>query len=383
MNPHPQHRICHAWTLRCWTGRIMVVMSCGPLMGFGLTARGDEYSAKGHIRVETRVAATGPGKTNGWNFYVEAIGDNYKVRIEDLKSADDYYEYACENGVMHIVHHVLPVKSPDTPAAMPLMFPARIEEREIPPNDGTRAQFVWFALAAHGFFRTLSEEVMLPIWSPEDPKTRRQPFPMAVFAELLSAPPHLPARVSFVNDGFYRSYNPVTEEMDVRKLAPPYDSGFTNAIYQVLSLTNTAKHTLPARFVFAVYSSPIRAGDVPFERVLVRGWVDEVADHAREKAQIARFTGEASVVDYRIRGTVQSLGQTSEYQYGAYPVTNAHWLNPDQRARLRGRIEHGIELRHRSTQHANRRLLIIALLGLLSIPLAWGGWRGLRQKPSS
>lgn len=382
-NQHRHSRTCRTLTFRFVAERVSIIVSCGHLVCLGIAVQGSEYSAKGRIQVETRLATTDPAKTNYWDFYVEVIGDNYKVRIEDVKSRDRYYEYAFENDVMHILHHVVPERSPNTAADVQLMFPARIEEREIPPNDGTRAQFVWFALAAHGYLRNLTEDVMLPIWSPEDPKTRRQPFPIAVFPELLPEPPQLPARVSFVNDGFYRSYNPVTKELDVRKLAAPYDSGYTNAIYQVLSLTNTAKHTLPARFVFAVYSSPIRPGDVPFERVMVRGSVDEVTDDAPEKAQIARFDGQASVVDYRVRGSFQSVGQTSEYKFGAYPVTNAAWLNSNQLARVRSRIEKGIDLKHKNNQHANRRFLIIGLLGSLSIPMVWVFWRGLRQRSKS
>ena len=346
-------------------------------------ANSQEYFAKGQIEIVTKLGPTDGGKTNSMGFYVEALGNNYKVRMEEAGRKDRYYEYAFQDPLMYILHHIAGTRgSPETSGRLtnePTMFPARIEERETPPNDGTRAQFVWFALASRGFFANLTNEYMLPLWAPEDPKTHRQPFSMMVFRELLPEPPQLPAKVSFINDGFYRSYNPVTKVVDVKPLNAPFDKGYTNAIYQVIALTNTAKNTLPAEFVFAVYSSPLNLGEIPFERVMVRGVVAEAGDSAPEGARISYFDGRATVVDYRINGSVRRAGLVSEYKYAAYPVTNGAWLTSNQLANVRKGMAKTEELRLESRLRQSPRIVIIGIMGGLSGLGIWFFWHAMRQ----
>ncbi len=335
---------------------------------------GQEYFAKGQIEVVTKLAANSAGEQETLRFYVEVIGNNFKIRIEETKKNDWYYEYAYENGLMQILHHI--VRSNEgsrqiagvSQTSNSLMFPARIEAREIPPNDGTRAQFVWFALASQGYFAKQTNEFILPIWSPEDPLTHRQPFQMLSFREMLPEFPHLPAKVDFVNDGFYRSYNPVTKALDTWELAAPYDAGYTNAIYQVLALTNTIRNSLPEEFVFAVYSSPVSLGDVPFERVVVRGTLQQVGDSAPEGAKLAKFTGVASVVDYRVGGEVRRNGSIAKYKYSAYSVTNAAWLNSNQLAQVKARTERTLLA---SKPSRNFRGIIWAVFGFTAISFGW------------
>jgi len=342
------------------------------------SAYGQVYSARGRIQVTTKLAANDAGKKETLGFYVEVVGQKYKIRMEESNRPDWYYEYAFDKHEMRTLHHVKRTPRDSSTNASPV-FPARIEEREIPANDGTRAQFIWLAMASSRFFAGRTNEQMLPIWSPEDPQIRRQPFSMLTFVETIRESPALPAKVSFINDGFYRSYNPVKKALDVEPLSPPYDKGYTNAIYQVLAVTNTSTQTLPAHFVFAVYSSPIGAGEVPFERVLIRGVTSQVSDAAPEKAEIAGFDGLASVADYRIHGAVRRSGRVSEYKYAAYPVTNANWLNSTQLQATRSRVERRLEQKLAKAGNGNRKVVLTAVFVLSLVPLAWIFWRSVCQ----
>jgi len=335
---------------------------------------GQEYFAQGQIEIVTKVLPAGGGKSNSFGFYVESLGNAYKVRIEEMEAKGRYHEYAYRDGVMKWVHHVR--VNLDAGARAAPVFPTRIDAREIPPDDGYRAQFVWFALASHRYFAGLTNEYMPPIWSPEDPKTRRQPFSMFIVPDLSDKPPRLPVRVDFINDGFYRTYNPVTKVNEVMPLAAPYNTGYTNATYEVFAWTNTPRNTLPQQFTFTVYSSPLSPGKVPFERVRIRGRLAEAGDNAPEKAGINPFAGEANVVDYRVGSETNRLGQN----YLAYSVTNGAWLDSNQLASVRTKVERSRQFATKERSHRSKRWLVVGVMGLITLPIILAFWRELRRK---
>ena len=153
--------------------QVFILSVCFPLwlLGGASDIRGQEYYARGQIDVVTKSQPGDGGNSNSFGFYVESMGNAYKVRIEEMEAKDRYYEYAYRDGIMKWVHHVR--ANIDAGQNVPPVFPVRIEARRIPPNDGTRAQFVWFALVSHRYFAGLTNVYLPPIWSPEDPKIRR------------------------------------------------------------------------------------------------------------------------------------------------------------------------------------------------------------------
>jgi prepilin-type N-terminal cleavage/methylation domain-containing protein len=376
-----QTRLYRVNALHC--SRLYLVLASAFLAVGCWNAIGEEYSAKGWLIAVTKTGPDQLEKTNTLGFYVEVINSHYKIRMTDPSNENDYYEYAFADGTMHILHHIQRVPkalgSAPAPKDLQAMYPARVEFRDIPPNDGTRAQFVWLAFASHAFFAALTNGFMAPIWSPEDPALRKQPFSMAMFSERFPSSPHLPTAVHFINDGTYRSYNPVTKTLDVVPLTSPFNRGYTNAVYQVLSATNAGGSVLPERFIFAVYSSPITPGTTPFERVMIYGHTTHASTLAPEQARMGDFRGIASVTDYRLKGVVRAAGQQAEYKYAAYPITNANWLTPDQLASVNRQAQMRMSQKLSITKRGNRRLLIIGSLALLLIPVAWIFWREARR----
>lgn len=335
-----------------------------------------QYSAKGRLEAITRSTPLDQPHTNYSGFFVEVTHGRYKIRITLSGSTNQYYEYAFDNGTMTLLHHVGPAtrQTAASGASPPAMFPARIETRESPPNDGSRAQFVWLALASQNVFAEAKSH-MFPIWFPEDPTTRRQPVELRIYYDLLEGSAGLPSRLIFLNEGSYCAYNPARRTVDVLPLVPPYDRGFTNAVYQVLALTNTPRWSLPREFVFVAYSSPVGAGEVPFERIMLHGFVDEAGEMTNDYAKIAKFTGTASVVDFRMSGAVHKSGRTGEYQYAAYPVTNAQWLASNQLSAVRHRIEKNIFREQAAAINSPSRIVllkvIIVLIAFVALPIFW------------
>jgi hypothetical protein len=347
------------------------------MVTLGTQTYAQEYSASGELITITKASPIDIGKEDKLLFYIEVIGNKYKIRVEEPMLTNWYYEYAFDGTSMIVLNHTERTNTNATSSNRKQnYFPAHIAPREIPPNDGTRAQFIWIALTSSQFFSQRKNNFLLPIWSPEDPKIHRQPFMMLGFVEMLKEKPNLPASVSYINDGFYRSYNPATKSNDVIPLAPPYDGGFTNALYQVISLTNTAKYTLPSEFVFVTYSSPVSSGMPPFERSFVRGVVTAVSDTARDRAEIIDFAGVATVADYRIQGTAKRAGQIAEYRYAAYPVSNANWLDANSLQKLKASRDLQLEIKlERGIKHKSYRRSITITFITVSLALLIWVWK--------
>jgi hypothetical protein len=354
-------------------------------------ARGQEYSVEGNLQIW--VSAGSPAEhpvTGSFDFYAEIHPGRYKIRMSDIGKATNYSEYGFSDGAMYVFHHRRPTEiyaQGNVRKVTPRDFApyyASVSNREIPPAEPSRPQFVWFAYASAPYFHNLSNSLALPIWSPEDPEMQRQPFEMFVYYKTSEAAPHLPISVDFINDGFYRSYNSSLKMLDVIRLSPPYDHGFTNAYYRVLETTNCGTLTVPASFLFQVYSSPINAGSIPTPRLVVRGQTLRVSDSPPEGPIVPQFTGVASVADWRQHRPAIQGGRKVELPYMAYPVTNSSWLDSNQLSTLRARIESKVQQRL-VTQKALvampawRIKLFRYVLAASIIPLLYFAWRTMKQ----
>ncbi len=370
-------------------GSIATICSAAILAAFATwPLSGQEYSVHGRLEVLVKSGAKDPGETNLFGFYVEVLGVRYKIRIWPSAEEAAYHEYSFIDGTMFTLHHLQRSQSLNSNGSIEKtsrnssLYPAIVEYRELPPNDGSRAQFVWFAYASGRFFQNVSNSLMLPIWEPEDPTIRRQPFEIQTFCELSPLSPRLPSVVTFRNDGFYKSYNPVTKSLDVIPLAPPFDAGFTKALYRVTAFTNTPRNEIPVSFVFTVYATPIGPGQQLFERIVVYGLVTAASDGAPERASTPGFDGAASVGDFRVHGSVRAYGTDIVYQLGRYSITNGRWMGTDQVDRLRrdaeSKLTMQLSMKSSSRILAARRWPIMCCLFLATVPAVWALGRSIR-----
>ena len=296
-------------------------------------AAGEEYSLEGNLSVWVSGATPAEAPMTGaFDFYAQIRDESFKIRMKEPGSTTNYNEYSFSRGTMYVLHNRRPTEIfaegnfRKVAPGESVPYYASVASREIPPAEPWRPQFVWFAYLSSRYFQNISNSLALPIWSPEDPAMQRQPFPMFVYFRVSDAPPHLPTAVDFINDGYYRSYSVRTKTVDVVRLRPPFDLGFTNAIYRVLETTNSGNLVLPASWVFQVYSSPLNAGEIPTPRLVVRGKTYRISDSAPEET-VPKFTGLASVADWRQPGPAIQHGKKVELPYTSYPITNSAWLN--------------------------------------------------------
>lgn len=354
-------------------------------------AYGQEYYVEGKLEVIVKSKGGKEAQTENHKFLVGARGDSYKIKIWRESNPTNYHEYAFIDGNLFTFHHLRAkeVISVDTVRSTTdkdvVRYPAIVEKRNTVPTDGTRAQFVWFAYASSAYFKNLKNNLVLPIWSPEDPSIRRQPFDMFASYELFSKAPQLPIGVKFINDGFYRSYNPMTKNLDVIPLISPYNKGFTNAYYQVLEVTNYNSLKIPTSFIFVAYLAPLSSNDKPYERIAARGIVTKLDGSMEKNDFLPQFVGEASVADFRIPGLNVSDGKIVENPYQAYPITNSSWLDETQLVSLRAQIEEKSQKRlHAQEIEKMRRpwkgrVIVLALIFCM-LPFLYGYWRISNQQ---
>lgn len=345
---------------------------------FSSVVSGQDFRVEGDLQVVRKSHPADVGQSVFWSFAVDAAPSSYRIRLFQTDRPEDFHEYTCTNGTMLVVHHLthtvmLNAHTRQTNRAT--QYPAIIDNRDVPPNDGTQAQFVWLAFASQGFFRDITNNVIRQLRSPEDPATRTQPFDEEFAAHMLPGVPALPAGIDFMSDGYYRSYNPATKRLDVIRLRPPYDRGYTNAVYRVLQTTNVGPNELPAQFRFILYSSPVSAVP-PFERLVLDGRVTSAAALDPERPiNPSGVSGVLSVADYRIRGSAAAGSRTSSYEFFAYPLTNGGWISDQKLEEMRRRAE-ARAFRRLQTQaaanrgkHASRVVITVVTASVLLLPL--------------
>jgi hypothetical protein len=270
------------------------------------------YAATGRLDVKIKRLVSDPGKDTSFQFTAEVQRSSYKLHIWRAGQDNIYWEYYFDGQKLYSLYHLTNSTSTDSSlgkswAGQRTLYPLIIDEREIPPNDGTRAQFIWFALASGHYFEAMKNGFMPPIWNVEDPSIRRQPFDMRVSVERLDQRPRLPSFVAFINDGYYREFNPSTGENVVIALKPPFDKGYTNAYYQALEYTNIGPIVVPQKFIFVAYSAPLGTGVQPFDRWTINGTVETANSTADHRLSLSADDGVASVTDYTVHGQTSKL----------------------------------------------------------------------------
>ena len=260
---------------------------------------------------------------------------------------------------------------------------ATIESRTVPGNTGSYSQYIWLAYASGRYFQALTNNLLPPIWTMEDPRTRAHPFMVRAQFITNGAPPGLPSYIEYVTDGIHREYHPGKQSLIELPLPPPFDGGFTNAVYEVRSWTNVGGMTLPTWFTFTVFSSPL-AGP-PIRRLIVQGSPSAIRTALPNSDLLPRAPGVVSVADHRFHGSVPGASASNiAYPFIRYRVTNGMWLGRAELISARSRHEKRL-LRIEEAETGQTRMrvapvLTVMALVLLTLPLCFVLLRRLKHK---
>jgi hypothetical protein len=144
---------------------------------------------------------------------------------------------------------------------------ARIETNAIPHAGGAGFVYLWLAYASDSFLTT--NQAMPPVWLTADPHLRSGEFTVPVKCSRNRESGYLET-LYFLNDGLYRGWDTQARRPVQWRFPPPYDRGYTNAVFFWNQYTNLGSSAAVTAFSFVQYSSP-SDGAEPYVRYLVKG----------------------------------------------------------------------------------------------------------------
>jgi hypothetical protein len=224
--------------------------------------------------------------------------------------------------------------------------------------------FIWLGLATtcyQGTAPDLPPPVAL-LHDREDQRAFRASW------ERFDAPPHFPCRMVYRNAG-YRLTPGSKHGDEVIRLDPPYDQGYTQAVFQVLKTTNIGGCLFPLQYVWQRFSAgPIQRRQPTFkvvEQVEVR--LEHVALRCDLKEFVPSLGRNAGVMDDRLIHNT-NIGRLN------YPVYDGRWRSVAELPKL-----------HKARQaRKTPRKPVPGLLGLLIVlailpPAVYGVARAVRR----
>ncbi len=257
----------------------------------------------------------------------------------------------------------------------------------LPLDDGSLNQYVWLAYASQCFLLSSTNGILEPMWQMDDPSLKTNHFSMA--AQIETNASGLPSRVVYMNDGFYRGIDPETKQQIKRQLPPPYNKGFTNAIYECISWRPVDKIVIPDQFRFTLFRTPLGIQGSLQPRLIVNGFTTTVESYSGGPDFKPTFNGRGSVWDYRATGSIQITATSNiTYSYIGYVTTNGGWLTSNQLGKAI--LQHDSYERHQYIEQksdqpsAQQRVSYgtLAVMIIVSLVFLFAAWKSVAMKQS-
>ncbi|MEO5802982.1 MAG: hypothetical protein ABIR24_05595 [Verrucomicrobiota bacterium] len=215
---------------------------------------------------------------------------------------------------------------------------ATIKNVDIPDDDGTCANYFWLAYASACYFEHATNNKLKPIWMLDDPYLVDEQF--TVKAKWSNSPqaPHLPKQIVYFSDGIYRHLT--DGKRGSYSASAPFNQGYTNALYETLSVTNLSGLEIPSEFKFTRFYI---SGKELRPRMIVTAKVAEFRTNILPPNFRPRFSGSVDVSDHRLlfpgyptRPTPRPFSYKAKD--GVWP--NLKELQPTYEKELKKRQEH-------------------------------------------
>ncbi len=196
-----------------------------------------------------------------------------------------------------------------------------VKNGEIPDDDASLLNYLWLAYCSTGFVAGRTEGKLEPIWQMDDPTLNAEGFQFAAhITQSSSASP--PSMVTYFSDGAYR----LRDGNGPRRLvwaSPPYNQGYTNAIYQAQTSTNINGIELPASWTFVRYMPERNSPDRNRlrSRTITRGLVDSISPRVSVTSLRPIPPDNVLIRDERFAQVKKPVAQTEV----RYSLTNGVW----------------------------------------------------------
>jgi hypothetical protein len=191
----------------------------------------------------------------------------------------------------------------------------------VPFVDASWVPPIWLAYASHCYLADSSNALIKPIWEFDDPDLRFTDFRVKAQWSTVDSEIALPTSVVYFNAGKYH-VKQGTKHVSIAA-APPYDKGWTNAIYQVLARTNFSGLSVPLKAEF-LRLAPKPGGHSAKELVVIQRTVIEtlsVTNHGLTDGFLPNLANGIVVLDYRL---YDDIGAPIQYK------SSRRWLKKDE-----------------------------------------------------
>jgi len=116
---------------------------------------------------------------------------------------------------------------------------------------------IWLAYCSYWYLDHISDQRLPQVWPYEHPLQSETNNIVKALVVRENIQPRLPRHIAFINEG--TDYDPSSMILITRRLQPPFDLGYTNAIFTTSTFTNRNGLAFPGHFSLIVYSPKAEA----------------------------------------------------------------------------------------------------------------------------
>ena len=254
---------------------------------------------------------------------------------------------------------------------------ATIERRPTPKDDSSNINYLWLAYGSSCYFDSITNSMLLPVWTLDDPQLVKEQFKLP--GSWIRLPGERLARVvAYYGDGFWhirQKEGPMSVRVPV-----PFDTSFTNAIYNTVQITNFFGSTFPLEFFFARFGLRRTENGLweASKLTQTRARVTHVRALTSHRTFFPRFDGVLYASDNRFATADPSVPSLT------YRLTNGDWLSVPQLTseyRKESRVSAAIkkaELMDMRVRKPKAVVVSLALLLVAALPIATIIWRHMK-----
>ncbi|NJO55785.1 MAG: hypothetical protein HC834_04835 [Rhodospirillales bacterium] len=238
-----------------------------------------------------------PEKSSKKKFTI--VIENCRWQIESSNEAEDFYSLkSFSDGVIHNVSRVPENLRKTSEAESPNgnKYHVVAEKHDVPRDDYSGISYLWLAYCSNCYFDALDGDRLQPVWMLDDALLREEGFTVR---GLFSRPDgFLPSEVAYLHDGLMRIRS--RGERKAFRAPAPFDRGFTNAVFKVLSATNLGGVSIPLEFEFLRFGLNQGEGGPQLNlRSRIVGTVNRVTSRVVPQDFVRALEGTAFVQDLR------------------------------------------------------------------------------------
>ena len=234
-------------------------------------------------------------------------------------------------------------------------------------------QTLWLAFCSVRYLQSSTNGMIEPIWTQDDPTLRSKNYRVSAMWRLSPDEPKLPVSVTFLNDGLYRGFDQTKKQPFTIQLPPPYQGGYTSAVFYATSVTNlNGGASIPTEFFFRTFYVPIGKGITPdMPRDTLIGAVNKVSFHTASNSFLPEYKGIISIHDFRF--SQKYPHELLPEGFATYKSRDNKWPNGQELDSLvykytRSFLPHDTQIQEASKMDGKRNIAFYFLLIIFFAP---------------